>query len=73
MNINHLSRSDNGYKYVSNEFKNLCALEGIRRELIVPYNKQENGVDERKKSSIVGEAREMLNDQGINLHLWVNA
>jgi len=31
-------RSDNGGEFVSNIIKDLCAKEGIRRELIVPHN-----------------------------------
>ena len=31
-------QSDNGGEYISNEFKDLCSKEGIRRELIVPPN-----------------------------------
>jgi myosin-crossreactive antigen len=31
-------RSDNGGEYTSKEFMDFCAGEGIRRELIVPYN-----------------------------------
>lgn len=30
-------RSDNGGEYVSKAFKELCAKEGIRRELIAPH------------------------------------
>ena len=30
--------SDNGGEYISNEFKDFCSKEGIRRELIVPHN-----------------------------------
>jgi transposase InsO family protein len=33
-------RSDNGGEYTSKEFMDFCAGEGIRRELIVPYNPQ---------------------------------
>jgi len=33
-------KSGNGGEYVSNELKNLCASEGIRRELIAPHNPQ---------------------------------
>lgn len=33
-------RSDNGGEYVSNEFKNLCAKEGIQRMLKAPQNPQ---------------------------------
>ena len=31
-------RSDNGVEYVSNEFKNFCVAEGIKRELMAPHN-----------------------------------
>jgi len=33
-------KSDNGGEYVLNEFKKLCAKEGIQRELKVPHNPQ---------------------------------
>ena len=45
--------SDNGGEYISNEFKDFCSKEGIRRELIVPYNPQKNGVMDRNKKTIV--------------------
>ena len=41
-------RSDNGGKYVSSEFKNLCAAEGIKREFMAPHNPQQNGVSKRR-------------------------
>jgi transposase InsO family protein len=41
-------RSDNGGEYTSNDFKDLCKEEGIKRELTVSYNPQQNGVVERK-------------------------
>jgi transposase InsO family protein len=66
-------RSDNGGEYTSKEFMDFCAGEGIRRELIVPYNPQQNGVAERKNRAIVGAARSMLHDQGLPLFIWVEA
>ena len=48
--------SDNGGEYVSGEFKDFCRKEGIRRELIVPHNPQQNGVAERKNRTILGAA-----------------
>jgi transposase InsO family protein len=33
-------RSDNGGEYTSKDFMDLCAGEGIKRELTVPYNPQ---------------------------------
>ena len=58
---------------MSNEFKNFCALEGIRRELITPHNPQHNGVNKRKNIGIVGDAWVMLHDQGLLLHLCAEA
>ena len=40
---------------------------------MAPHNPQYNGVVEKKKKSIVGVARAMLHDQGLPLHLWVEA
>eukprot|EP00253_Pinus_taeda_P013768 PITA_13768 len=66
-------RSDNGGEYISDEFKDFCKAEGIRRELIASHNPQQNGVAERKNRTIVGAAWAMLHDQGLPLHLWAEA
>jgi transposase InsO family protein len=66
-------RTDNGGEYTSKEFIDFCAGEGIRRELIVPYNPHQNGVVERKNRVIVGAARAMLHDQGLPLFLSAEA
>eukprot|EP00253_Pinus_taeda_P027346 PITA_27346 len=66
-------RSDNGGEYVSQQFKDFCATEGIKWELMAPHNPQQNGVAERKNRSIVGAARAMLHDQSLPLHLWAEA
>jgi hypothetical protein len=68
-----VSRSDNGGEYTSKKFMEFYAREGIRRELTVPYNPQQNGVAERKNRAIVGAARAMLHDQGLPLFLWAEA
>jgi transposase InsO family protein len=61
-------RSDNG-----GEFVDFCAHVGIRRQMTVPYNPQQNGVAERKNRVIAGAARSMLHDQGLPLYLWAEA
>jgi transposase InsO family protein len=66
-------RINNGGEYISNEFKDFCSKEGIRRELIAPHNPQQNGVTERKNRTIMGETRVMLHDQGLPMHLWAEA
>ena len=37
------------------------------------YNPQENGVAERKNRTIMEEARAMLHDQDLSIHLWAKA
>ena len=66
-------RSENGGENISNEFKNLCAKEGNQRELIAPHKLKHNGVAEIRNTTIMGVARAMLHDQGLSLHLWVEA
>jgi transposase InsO family protein len=41
-------RSDNGGEYNSKEFEGFCKGVGIKRELTVLYNPQQNGVVEMK-------------------------
>jgi transposase InsO family protein len=66
-------RSDNGGEHASNEFICLCTTKGIKKEMIVPYNPEQNGVAERKNRSIIGVSRSMIHDQGLPLLLWVEA
>ncbi len=63
-------KSDNGGDYMSSDFKNFNAKEGIRRDLTTPHNPQQNGVAKRKNCNIVGETRVMLHDQSLPFHLW---
>lgn len=58
-------RIDNGTKYESNEFNDFCKESGIKRELIVPYNPQQNGVVKRKNCTIMEATRAMIHDQGM--------
>ena len=66
-------RSDNRGEHVSNELKIFCGKEGIQKELTTPHNPHQNGVVERNIHSILGATRLMLHDQGLPLHLWVEA
>eukprot|EP00253_Pinus_taeda_P004103 PITA_04103 len=63
-------RSDNGGEYISNAFKDFCAKESIRRELISPHNPQQHEVAERKNMRIVGATIAMLHDQDLPRFLW---
>lgn len=53
--------SDNSGEYVSKEFKNFYAVEGIKRELHHPITLNRMGWL-RKNRSLVGAVREMLHD-----------
>jgi hypothetical protein len=66
-------RSDNGGEYVSNEFKNLCASEGIQRELIAPITHNRMGWLKGRTKVLWEFHGLMLHDQGLLLHLWVEA
>ena len=66
-------RRNNGGEFISGKFKDFCSAKGIRRELIAPHNPQQNGVAQRKNRMIVGAAQEMLHDEGLPIHLWVEA
>jgi hypothetical protein len=63
-------RADNGGEYTSNEFVAFCKSAGIRKEMIVPHNPQQNCVAERKNISIEETVKELLNDQGLYMYLW---
>jgi hypothetical protein len=66
-------RIDNGGEYTSKEFISFCKSAGIRREMTVPHNPQQNGVEERKNRSIEETMKELLNDQGLSMFLWGEA
>jgi hypothetical protein len=66
-------RSDKRGEYSSSRFVNFCAHSEIRRQMIVPYNPQQNGVAERKNKAITGATRSMLHDQSLPLYLWAKA
>jgi hypothetical protein len=66
-------RTDNGKEFDSFKYDELCRASGIKRELIVPYNPQRNGVVERKNRTICEAARAMMYDQNLPLSLWAEA
>ena len=66
-------RSDNGGEYTSKEIIAFCKESGIKRELIVPYNPEQNGIVERKNRSIQESVKAMLHDQDLSKFLWGEA
>ena len=63
-------RSDRGGEFTSDEFKSLCDKSEIKKQLIVPYPPQQNGVVERKNRTIMGLVRSMLKEKKLPLELW---
>ena len=49
----NILRSENGGEFTSNELNDFCKEDGIKRELTIPYNPQQNGVAERNNRSIM--------------------
>ena len=45
----NILRSYNGGEFTSNEFNDLCKEAGIKRELTIPCNPQQNGVVEKNQ------------------------
>jgi transposase InsO family protein len=66
-------RSDNGGEYTFKELVSFCKEVGIRRELVVPHNPQQNGVVERNNKTIEESIKAMMNDQNLSMFLWGEA
>jgi len=61
---------DNGGEYVSNNFRNMCELNGISFRLSCPYSSPQNGKAERKIRSINNIIRTLLIHASIPPSFW---
>jgi transposase InsO family protein len=59
-------KTDNGGQFESLQFEDFCKEAGIKRQLTVPYNPQQNGVVERKNRTICEAAKAMMFDQDLS-------
>ena len=66
-------RDDNGGEYKSHEFERYLKQNGIRHELTVPKNPEQNGVAERMNRTIVETARCMLVEAKLPSKFWAEA
>ena len=58
-------RSDNGGELTSSEFNEYHKEARIKKDLTIPYNPQQNGVEERKNRSIMEAIKAMIHDQDL--------
>lgn len=66
-------RTDNGREYVNSSFESYLTVEGISRQLTVPYTPQQNGVAERANRTLIEMARSMMVHAGVKEYLWAEA
>lgn len=66
-------RTNNGGEFESCHFEYFFKEEGIKRQLIVPYNPQQNGVVERKNMTICEESKPIMYDVDLPISLWDEA
>ncbi|KAH9688249.1 Integrase catalytic domain-containing protein [Citrus sinensis] len=66
-------RSDNGGKYTSDPFLQICQNEGIKRHFTVRYTAQQNGMAERVNRTLLEKVRCMLSNVGVNKKFWDEA
>ncbi|KAK1417487.1 hypothetical protein QVD17_26616 [Tagetes erecta] len=66
-------KSDNGGEYVSKEFRDYCAENGIRMIYTVPGTPQQNGVAERMNRTLNERARSMRINSGLPKMFWAEA
>jgi transposase InsO family protein len=66
-------KTDNGGEFESLQFEDFCKETGIKRQLTVPYNPQQNGVAERKNRTICEATKALMFDQDLPNSLWAEA
>ena len=66
-------RTDNGGEFTSTEFEGYLRKEGIRHELTVSKNPEQNGVAERMNRTIMETARSMLAEAKLPRRFWAEA
>nr|GEV72856.1 putative ribonuclease H-like domain-containing protein [Tanacetum cinerariifolium] len=66
-------KSDNGIKFKNNDLNRFCEMKGIKRDISVPRNPQQNGIAERKNMTLIEAARTMLADSLLPISFWGEA
>jgi len=66
-------RTDNGTEFCNNNFNLFFKSYGIKHQLTVPYNPQQNGRVERFNGTLINSAKAMLNDSKLSHQFWEDA
>lgn len=66
-------RSDNGGEFVNKKMEKLFKSCGIKHQLSVPYNPEQNGKAERFNRTVVEKARSMIADASLPKCFWAEA
>lgn len=66
-------RIDQGGEFNLKEFSKFCYEHGIRRQLIVPYSTQQNGVVEKHNYTILDMVRPMSKSKNLYREFWGEA
>ncbi|GKA06634.1 ribonuclease H-like domain-containing protein [Tanacetum coccineum] len=66
-------RCDNGTEFKNRVMNQFCEMKGIKREFSVARTPQQNGVAERKNTTLIEAARTMLADSKLPTTFWAEA
>ena len=66
-------RTDNGGEFTSTEFEAYLRAEGVKHELTIPKNPEQNGVAERMNRTLVETVRSMLSCTNLPHKFWGEA
>lgn len=66
-------RTDNGVEFTSKEFESYLKAEGVRHELTIPNNPEQNGVAKCMNRTLVETARSMLVNSNLPCTFWAEA
>jgi transposase InsO family protein len=65
--------TDNGRVYTSNEFESYFRQHGIKHQITIPYNPQQNGVVERMNMTLLNMVCSIMFLKNLKLMFWADA
>ncbi|KAL8108479.1 hypothetical protein AgCh_024798 [Apium graveolens] len=71
--VDEFTRSDNGTEFKNSIMEEFCKNHGIKQEFSTPGTPHQNGVVERKNSTLIEAARTMLDKAKLPTYFWAEA